>query len=748
MKKPLPLLALLFACGIVVAKIFQGDVLLWFLAATLLLGLFTLTRALPLSSWLLVPLIPICGGTALRLEESILASDHLSLQVHQTPAWVKLEGTVAGLPDFIPSKNPGYGRHRFFFDTATWSAGQRTFSCSGRVLVTISGTSQSDVKAGQSLTLNGLLEKPVPAMNPGSFDYKAYLGRRDIFFQMKLRKSQFSTLHRTNSTPASIVNFLAGNIREHVNKALKIDLEQEPGLSAMLSGMILGYRSEIPDDISLAFQKTGTFHILAVSGQNLSFLASIIIMALRSMGVSRWRCGILVIPVLLIYCASVGWQPGCLRSYLMAFILLSSWLLIRPHHMMSNVSFAALATLTFDPRQLFEAGFQLSFAVVLALILISPPLYEKMKTWFAPDPFLLPDLVPRHRRVWEWVGDKGSLVFSGSLAAWVGSLPFSLIYFNLFSPITLLANIVVVPVAGLVLAIGFISFIGGLIHPIFSALYNNANFVLLKMLGSIIVFLSQVPGGHFYVNPTLWERKSPDLRGHVLSAGKAQPMVIETQAGAWVIDPGRPFTVDHIVIPYLHSRGINKVAGIILTHPEPEVTSGLPQMTRAFNIERVYVPEYFGRLTRAHKSLGNLDKKIVQFLKSGQSIDLTSTTVMHVHFAGDRESKRFEPMVFSITHKSGSILFYPRDTPEAREALLVAWRRDVPKVYVQGDIPIDPRPLPERCGLPIPELTVITGKTSPVRSRSTSVMTTSNGGVLFTIDNGNVATQLPKNQSQ
>src|ERR1035441_10217753 len=154
----------------------------------------------------------------------------------------------------------------------------------------------------------------------------------------------------------------------------------------------------------------------------------------RALRLPRAVCGLVLIPLIWFYTGLTGWPASAIRATVMLSVVLIGWALRRPSDLINSLFAAALIILIWEPRQLFQAGFQLSFFVVLCIILILPALRELGRRLTAPDPLLPEELRPRWRRPLqvpaEYVGDL-SLT---SLAAWIGSLPLVAYYFHIVTP--------------------------------------------------------------------------------------------------------------------------------------------------------------------------------------------------------------------------------------------------------------------------------------------------------------------------
>ena len=160
------------------------------------------------------------------------------------------------------------------------------------------------------------------------------------------------------------------------------------GNHGLISGMVLGVRDDTPDEIEEQFQQTGTLHLFAVSGLNVAIVAQLLwIIAIAARIPRRWAIA-LIIPALFFYAAVTGLNTSSVRAAVMGAILLGGFFVDRKVLPGNSVAAAAFLILCFDTNQLFSTGFQLSFAVVLAIILLADPLYRFLIRWWEPDPFL------------------------------------------------------------------------------------------------------------------------------------------------------------------------------------------------------------------------------------------------------------------------------------------------------------------------------------------------------------------------
>ena len=212
----------------------------------------------------------------------------------------------------------------------------------------------------------------------------------------------------------------------------------------------------------------------------------------------------------------------------------------------NSLAAAAFLLLAFDTQELFSTGFQLSFAVVATIILLTDPLTRLFARWTAPDSFLPSALIKGSRRVAHLSALRIGQASSVSLAAWVGSLVLILWYLNLVTPISLFANLAVVPIAFLILAVALLSLICAPLLPGVSIVFNNANWFLARLVIGVVQLFAQFPGGHYYIeHPHL-----PDhawARMDVLDLGAGGAAHLRTAHGDWLFDCGSERDYDRTV---------------------------------------------------------------------------------------------------------------------------------------------------------------------------------------------------------
>ena len=437
---------------------------------------------------------------------------------------------------------------------------------------------------GDEFKLFGMAEPIEPPRNPGQFDMRSYLARHDVFRGLFVRYEEDGQLVRHGG--GNPILRAAQRSRAWLQKALCRGLERAPDVQNFISGIALGLRRQTPEDIEEPFQQTGTLHLFAVAGLHVGIFAELLWIFAMFARLSRKWAAALIIPALFFYAAVTGLHVSSLRAAVMASILLGGIFFERKVFLLNSLAAAAFFLLCWDTNELFSAGFQLSFAVVGAIVLLADPLFGFLQHWGAPDPFLPRSLLrgPRYflHLCFEWVCRGASV----SLAAWIGSLPLILWYFHLVSSISLLANLVVVPIAFFILAIALLSILSAPLLPALSVIFNNATWFLAKLVLGIVHLFAQIPGGHFYVEHPHWPESSV-AKITVLDAGAGATVHLRARGRNWLFDCGSERDYELVLREYLHAAGVNRLRGLLLTHGDSLHIGGAVPLLHDFSLSRL-----------------------------------------------------------------------------------------------------------------------------------------------------------------
>lgn len=451
------------------------------------------------------------------------------------------------------------------------------------------------VTYGDRVHFRGTVSRPEGPRNPGAMDYRRWLERHGIHSRFRVDPSLPGSVEsRGHGNP--LLAWALG-ARHRMEAILATDLEGAPEVLGAIKGICLGVTDQTPEGFTDDFRFTGTMHLFSVSGLHVGMLAVLIWFILKAVRVPRLWSVSLTIPALFFYVAVTGLKAGSIRSATMASILMVGLVLFRRSPPVNTLAAAAFMQLALDTNTLFSAGWQFSYAVVLAILVAAPPIQERLAALHAPDPFLPPKLLTRRERFLFGFWKEITALFAVSMAAWLGSLIPTIVYFHLVSVSALGANLLAVPLAFGVLALGVLALLGGTFSLWVAGAFNNANWLVTKLLLLVVQGSALIPGGHWFVGPP--GKPYPvmtilDLRG-------ASCAVIRSGGDFVLIDAGRKRDARATIIPCLESTGANSIRSVLITKADASHLGGLEEIARAIRVEGIALPPADGRSPVARK---------------------------------------------------------------------------------------------------------------------------------------------------
>lgn len=292
-----------------------------------------------------------------------------------------------------------------------------------------------------------------------TFNYDKYLARFDIYSVCYRPKVEFVGKEYGNVIMTALLN-IKGGFMEAVQQALP-----EPQAS-FLGGLILGAKKAIPDDLMESFNRTGTTHIVALSGYNITIIAVLILNMCKHLWISRKAAFWVSLGAITFFVLIAGAQASILRAGIMGLLVLLATQLGRASRITNVLALAAVVMLIVNPKVLvFDAGFQLSFLATIGLVYISPRL-EKFFKW-VPVTFEI----------------RGSLV--ATLSATIMTLPLILFQFGRLSVVAPLVNVLILPAIPIAMGVGFLT---GLLAIIWLPLGQMFGWIVWAIL-SYVIFL-------------------------------------------------------------------------------------------------------------------------------------------------------------------------------------------------------------------------------------------------------------------
>jgi competence protein ComEC len=555
---------------------------------------------------------------------------------------------------------------------------------------------QPALRCGDLVELPLRLRTPERYRDPGAWEYADYLLTQKIAATASAPAAKLRVLEATPAGIAATVHcriFAAQNwasakllayVPSAANRRLPALLRLTPGDAGMLNAMLFGDRSRLTHTLRLGFERTGSFHLFVVSGMHVALLAGMLFWFARRMRLRNWLATVLTLALVSVYALITGFGVPVQRALLMTAVFLIARLLSRERNTLNALGAAALVVLIGAPHALFEASFQMTFLALVAIAGIAIPLGERSFLPYAGaarslhqrwrDTTLPPRLAQFRMMVRLWTESLGEafgwrvgallaailrtvlfvaeLALIGLIAEAVMVLPMA-IYFHRATLFALPANMVSIPLIGILAPLGMATFLASLISPYLAVLPGSALAVLLHAVTHLIQRVSSVQAADVRVpGPPLthallalacfafccWAVRRSRVWAWaavaalplaaaivlwpstaVLHANRFEVTAIDVGQGdsllvvapdgrTMLVDAGGPtgaaanaenaaghfaedgFDVgEEVVSPYLWSRQLRRLDVVALTHAHSDHMGGMPAVLRNFRPRELWV---------------------------------------------------------------------------------------------------------------------------------------------------------------
>ncbi len=332
-------------------------------------------------------------------------------------------------------------------------------------------TSSLAILQGDQIYVKSLFQTILPPQNPGQFNYKQYLAFNQIYQQGFVQHDSWKLL---SSGHFSIIGY-ASALRDKLLKTLK-----HHGVSgdelAVASALILGYKDDLDTDLKHSYSSAGATHVLAVSGLHVGIIfiaiSSLIGVFDRKEKLTFMRLG-LVLGVLWSYAIITGLSPSVVRAATMFSFVAVGKAFKRDSNIYNTLAGSALVLLIVNPYLIMEVGFQLSYLAVLGIVYFQKIIYNRI---YVPNKFL--------DYIWS--------ITSVSIAAQLTTFPLGLLYFHQFPTYFFISNLVVIPAAMIIIALGIGLFIFAWAPPI-AALFGLLLTWVIFAMNWVVRSIDQLP---------------------------------------------------------------------------------------------------------------------------------------------------------------------------------------------------------------------------------------------------------------
>jgi competence protein ComEC len=466
-----------------------------------------------------------------------------------------------------------------------------------RVTVLAGDRVKQPLGCGDRVQLPVRLRIPERYRDPGAWQYADYLLEQGIGATAYVRADQ---LRRLDGRPAPTLRcriyaaqswagarmlaYAGSGMNRRLPKLLRLSADD----AGMLNAMLFGDRMRLDHGLRLGFERTGSFHLFVVSGLHVALLAGLLLWAGRALGLSEGMATALTLLVLPAYALLTGFGVPVQRALLMSVSFLLTRMLWRERNTLNALGAAALAVLVWSPGALFEASFQMTFLAIVAIAGIAVPLGE----WtFVPylaatrrlgerwrDAGMLPR-VARFRvmlRYWmeampsrraagpvrmllRLVLRAAELTLISVVAEAVMVLPMAL-YFHRMTLLALPANLFSIPLIGVLLPLGIVTFAASLLGAWAAVLPGSVLAALLHIVTRSIGWLA---GAHVADVRTAGPRVGAALLAFACLAGCCWA-VRRSRRAAWLAVVGLPLAAVIALWPGAPSRqpGVLEITAI------------------------------------------------------------------------------------------------------------------------------------------------------------------------------------------
>lgn len=490
MKRPILYIFIPFASGIAAAYAMKFPVI-----GVLCLGAVLLVLAMAVSrrnilSHIALYLAVFLIGILYYQNSTRLPGDHVSRYASDIQRKIFLKGVISddpvtALTQFNKTKTI------FVLDVAEAKEDGPWRKASGLVDVTIFADTDEKLHYGQTIVLEGVITKPIGLKNPGLFDYSKYLAIKDIYAVLRVKDG--GVVEIVSDKPANPLKSVAYRVRDWMRGTL--DKYLDPPYNGFIKAIMIGDRTDLKYSLNADFIKTGTIHAIAISGLNVGLIAAMFMAILALLRLPRKANLILVAFIMILYTFIAGASPPIVRAVIIYLVVVAGYLINRDSDMLNSLALAALVMLLANPKELFDPSFQLSFVSIASMIIFIP----KVNGLLGIDGSKRDSLLKKVR----FYLLEGIAV---SISAWLGTWPIVASYFNIISPVALLANLVVVPALFLLTAASFLFLSASLISNFFTSLLAGGLSFACRILFAANHALALAPFAYFRI-----PRPSPEF---------------------------------------------------------------------------------------------------------------------------------------------------------------------------------------------------------------------------------------------
>ncbi len=543
--------------------------------------------------------------------------------------------------------------------------------------------------SGQEAVLSGRIRASSEATNPGQFDFERWNRAKGIVLQLEQCRLEAVREEENGLQIARRLGSGMERLRQWSAKILEECLGQENG--ALITAMVVGDKSQIPEETDALYRQNGISHILSISGLHLMLLGMGLVRILKKTGLPA---GIIVLSastIMILYCTFVGGSVSALRATIMFCAQIAAPLFGRSYDSLSALGLAAILQLILNPYVLWDSGFQLSFLAVLGVSGLTPRLkllFSTNNKWMEPllvslgvTLTTLPVLL-FHNGTYAWHSFILNLLVVPVMAVLLWFALLLLLLCAVFSPAFFLCQWTGILIGGILHyyelvcraaeglpiwetyagrphPVGIVIYAVGVLFFLFGKHRQSGRICILGLLLSVRILALQPQAG---------------LEITMLDVGQGDGLVIRSPHGrVYLSDCGSSSVSDvgtYRLIPYLRMKGYGRIEGIFISHLDLDHYSGILELLEEADTERVKIKSLF--LPVSVKDLSSSEEKAklqellslaseegikVVYLKAGDQLSEDEMELTCLHPSQEREYESNNgSLVLSLNYRDFSML--------------------------------------------------------------------------------------------
>lgn len=546
----------------------------------------------------------------------------------------------------------------------------------------------SDIRINGAIVAKGVIARINSMANPNVFSYSDFMGKKNIFYSLKYSE----IIAYTENTADSFFSFATG-LKENAVSGILKNHGDESG--AVVCGIVFGDRSMFQEGMADIFRRSGTFHLLAASGFNISLISAFCFLIFKKLRINAFLSFVLICFFVCMYSVMAGSSPSIIRAALMSSVAFAASGFGRDYDLPSALSFSAFSMIAFRPSYVCDCGFQLSVGAVAGICAYMMIIRPHMQGIGG---------------ILKFVSESFMISFSAELAA----VPLCAYWFCSWAPVSFVSNLFAAPLAAMILAFGMIESGFVLLLPSFSFVpaavcdffahvlifWNSyisslpfaffdvcapSEQMLAVYFASVFLFLNFYKGrlsvfsvpvfplillAASYLIPPAFD----GAEAVFFDVGDSDACLFITEEGRTVLidcgSSGKNGGIDSgggIIAPFLLKKGFKSLDYVFITHNHDDHCGGFNSLAKKVNVKHVLVSPFMPYVNKSER------------ISAGDVIYISGSASVTVVYpsAGDRPVDENDSSLVLIVDISGTRFLMCGDIEKHAEKIILGRNSDI-----------------------------------------------------------------------